>query len=109
MKAGAFPAFTLARVLDEGTGAGLLRMAKCGTSGRNEAYRSYVGLDRVGEVFSGAVARSSSVCKRGMNPGSMAVPPVIRIEDVIVLRRSSGTFEHGQWYNHRMGKSDSKP
>jgi len=104
VKAGALPAFTLARALDEGIGEGLLRMAKCGTSGRNEAYRSYVGLDRVDDIFSGAVARSSSACNRGMNPGSIAVPPVIRIEDTIVLRRSSGTFKHGQWYNHSIRK-----
>lgn len=34
-----------------------------------------------------------SVCSRGINPGSIGVPPTTRIDDASVLRRSTGTFQ----------------
>lgn len=40
-----------------------------------------------------AIARRSSECRRGMKPGSMAVPPITKMEDARVLRRSTGTYD----------------
>ena len=45
--------------------------------------------DEVGGV---SMARRSSAYNRGMKPGSIAVPPVTRIEAASVLRRSTGTY-----------------
>ncbi len=47
-----------------------------------------------GEVAEGGVdmARRSSAWSRGMKPGSIAVPPITRIEEARVFRRSIGTF-----------------
>lgn len=46
--------------------------------------------EREGGEDGGASALSISLCRRGMKPGSMAVPPDTRIEEASVLRRSTG-------------------
>ena len=81
----------------------MLRTAKYGRSGRRAAYRSYTtgrgrGLparegaaDEEVEVDVRDTARVSSACSRGMKPGSMGVPPMTRMEDASVRRRSTGT------------------
>lgn len=78
-----------------------MRIAKYGTSERKEEYRSYVvGLvalperfgERDGELLLGCgeTALRSSACKRGMKPGSIGVPPVTRMPEARVFRRSTG-------------------
>ena len=51
------------------------------------------GLLVLGCFCDGSVdrVRRISVWRRGIKPGSMAVPPVTRIDEAIVFRRSRGT------------------
>jgi hypothetical protein len=96
VNAGALPAFLW--VLSGG-GHGLFRIAMEEVSGRREAYRSYEGGGGLPDflgffdlgVESGAMARRISACNRGMKPESMDVPPITKIEEAIVFRRSTGT------------------
>lgn len=78
-----------------------MRIAKYGTNERKGEYRSYVvGLvtfpgrfgERDGELLFGCgeTALRSSVCKRGMKPGSIGVPPVTSMLEARVFRRSTG-------------------
>jgi hypothetical protein len=88
VNAGALPAFVAAEEADGG-GAGSLIIAIDDASDLRGAYGSYrlleppfVGLSRV---------LASSFRSRVINPGSIAVPPTRRMEEVSVFRRSSGT------------------
>lgn len=117
VKAGAFPALFLARSLWAGGGEGLLRTAKYGMRGRRDLYLSYggrmgrcrgcdevvavpggrAGDDEEENVFEGICACGAasdliiSLWRRGMKPGSIAVPPETRMDEARVLRRSTGT------------------
>ena len=84
----ALPALAAAEEADGG-GAGSLTIAMDDASDLSGEYGSY----RLGLSF---VARfrvlASSFRSRGINPGSIAVPPTIRVEEMSVFRRSSGTW-----------------
>ena len=86
VNAGALPALAAAAEADGG-GAGSLTIAMCDASDLRGAYESY-GL---GLPFMGRFRVLASSCRsRDINPGSIAVPPTIRMEDISVFRRSSG-------------------
>ena len=86
VNAGGFPPLAAAEEADGG-GAGSLTIAMCDTSDLRGAYASYrLGLPFVGRFR----VLASSCCSRGINPGSISVPPTIRIEEISVFRRSSG-------------------
>ena len=86
VNAGAFPALAAAEEVDGG-GAGSLTIAMCDTSDLRGPYGSY----RLGLPFAGRFRVLANSCRsRGINPGSIAVPPTIRMEEISVFRRSSG-------------------
>ena len=79
-------------------GEGLFKIAKYGISGRREAYRSYCGgrglLGLVGgreEADGGEREWTISAWRRGIKPGNMLVPPLTKMEEASVFRRSTGT------------------
>ena len=86
VNAGAFPALEAAEEADGG-GAGSLKMAMCDASDLRGAYGSY----RLGLPFVGRFRVLARSCRsRGFTPGSIAAPPTIRMEEISVVRRSSG-------------------
>ena len=96
--AGALPEFAPAVVDAGGGGDGLFRMAMCGVRERSERYRSYGGgglpsSPDCDDDERGDIARMSSVCSRGMKPGSARVPPTHKMVEAIIFRRSTGTWD----------------
>jgi len=87
VNAGALPALAAAEEA-EGGGAGSLTIAIDDASDLRGAYGSY----RLGPSFEGRFrVLDSSFRSRDIKPGSIAVPPTIRIEEMSVFRRSIGT------------------
>lgn len=88
VNAGALPALAAAEEV-EGGGAGSFIIAIDDSSDLRGAYGSY---RRLGPLVVGRFrVLDSSFRSRDIKPGSIAVPPTIRIEEMSVFRRSNGT------------------